>query len=49
VQNAADEIANEPGGRVHVVLTETRLYCANEGSPVTPEGAETILRNPSSW
>ncbi|OLZ69896.1 helicase [Streptomyces sp. IMTB 2501] len=44
VQNAADEIAEEPGGRVHVVLTETHLYCANEGNPVTPEGAETILR-----
>ncbi|MCX4738930.1 DEAD/DEAH box helicase [Streptomyces antibioticus] len=44
VQNAADEIADEPGGTVHVVLTETHLYCANEGSPVTPVGAETILR-----
>ena len=44
VQKAADEIAEEPGGKVHVVLTETHLYCANEGSPVTPEGAETILR-----
>ncbi|MFJ3665948.1 DEAD/DEAH box helicase [Streptomyces sp. NPDC090106] len=44
VQNAADEIAGEPGGRVHVVLTETHLYCANEGDPVTSEGAETILR-----
>ncbi|WP_406081234.1 DEAD/DEAH box helicase family protein [Streptomyces zaomyceticus] len=44
VQNAADEIADQPGGSVHVVLTETHLYCANEGSPVTPEGAETILR-----
>lgn len=44
VQNAADEIAAEPGGKVHVVLTETHLYCANEGNPVTPEGAETILR-----
>ncbi|MFF8530521.1 sacsin N-terminal ATP-binding-like domain-containing protein [Streptomyces sp. NPDC015532] len=44
VQNAADEISGEPGGRVHVTLTETHLYCANEGSPVTPEGAETILR-----
>ncbi|MEU5096158.1 DEAD/DEAH box helicase [Streptomyces sp. NPDC020996] len=44
VQNAADEIADEPGGRVHVVLTGTHLYCANEGNPVTPEGAETILR-----
>ncbi|MFI9613673.1 DEAD/DEAH box helicase [Streptomyces sp. NPDC052023] len=44
VQNAADEIAAEPGGSTHVVLTETHLYCANEGTPVTPEGAETILR-----
>ncbi|MFF2097850.1 DEAD/DEAH box helicase [Streptomyces sp. NPDC058202] len=44
VQNAADEISGEPGGRVHVTLTGTHLYCANEGSPVTPEGAETILR-----
>jgi superfamily II DNA or RNA helicase len=44
VQNAADEIADEQGGRVQVVLTETHLYCANEGNPVTSEGAETILR-----
>ncbi|MFF2436173.1 DEAD/DEAH box helicase [Streptomyces sp. NPDC058107] len=44
IQNAADEIANAPGGTVHVVLTSTHLYCANEGTPVTAEGAETILR-----
>ncbi|MFG3102871.1 sacsin N-terminal ATP-binding-like domain-containing protein [Streptomyces sp. NPDC048182] len=44
VQNAADEIATHPGGTVQVVLTDTHLYCANEGDPVTPEGAETILR-----
>ncbi|MDX3524432.1 DEAD/DEAH box helicase [Streptomyces scabiei] len=44
VQNAADEIAASPGGKLHVVLTESHLYCANEGTPVTPEGAETILR-----
>ncbi|MFI6941762.1 DEAD/DEAH box helicase [Streptomyces sp. NPDC050418] len=44
VQNAADEIANAPGGTTHVVLTPTHLYCANEGTAVTPEGAETILR-----
>ncbi|MFG2834748.1 DEAD/DEAH box helicase [Streptomyces zaomyceticus] len=43
-QNAADEIAADPGGSVHVVLTDRHLYCANEGTPVTPEGAETILR-----
>ncbi|MFE4664114.1 DEAD/DEAH box helicase [Streptomyces sp. NPDC056716] len=44
VQNAADEIAADPGGTTHVVLTRTHLYCANEGDVVTPEGAETILR-----
>ncbi|WP_374684028.1 sacsin N-terminal ATP-binding-like domain-containing protein [Streptomyces sp. TBY4] len=44
VQNAADEMADEWGGQVGVILTETHLYCANEGNPVTPEGAETILR-----
>ncbi|PBC63457.1 helicase [Streptomyces sp. Tue6028] len=44
VQNAADEMATEPGGSVQVVLTDRHLYCANEGEPVTAEGAETILR-----
>lgn len=44
VQNAADEIAHSPGGKVHVVLTDAHLYCANEGKEVTAEGAETILR-----
>lgn len=44
VQNAADEIAAKPAGKLEVVLTGSHLYCANEGSPVTPEGAETILR-----
>ncbi|WP_374204319.1 DEAD/DEAH box helicase [Streptomyces sp. HPF1205] len=44
VQNAADEMTEERGGQIYVVLTATHLYCANEGNPVTPEGAETILR-----
>lgn len=44
VQNAADEILDSPGGEIAVVLTATHLYCANEGSPVTPAGADTILR-----
>lgn len=43
VQNGADELQKEPGGGIHVVLTATALYCANLGTPVTPEGAETIL------
>lgn len=44
VQNAADEMADDSVGRVCVILTETHLYCANEGNPVSSEGAETILR-----
>jgi superfamily II DNA or RNA helicase len=44
VQNAADEVADDPGGTVHVVLTQDHLYCANVGTPVTSAGAETILR-----
>ncbi|SFQ16160.1 DEAD/DEAH box helicase [Amycolatopsis rubida] len=46
VQNAADEMREpeESGGRIQVVLTDDHLYCANEGRPITPEGAETILR-----
>lgn len=44
VQNAADEIRSDPGGEIAVILTKTHLYCANHGTPVTPAGADTILR-----
>lgn len=46
IQNAADELREPPfrGGRIEAVLTETHLYCANEGSAITPEGADTIMR-----
>jgi superfamily II DNA or RNA helicase len=44
VQNAADELRADAGGEIGVVLTSTHLYCANEGSPVTPQGVDTILR-----
>src|SRR3954447_23980908 len=42
IQNGADELIDR-SGRVEVVLTEGHLYCANEGRPVTPEGAGAIL------
>ncbi|MEV0699585.1 DEAD/DEAH box helicase [Saccharopolyspora sp. NPDC050389] len=48
VQNGADELREDTGGEISVVLTATRLYCANQGAPITPEGAETILRMSSS-
>lgn len=44
VQNGADELRNDPGGEIAVVLTTSHLYCANQGTPMTPEGADTILR-----
>ncbi|MGW1886542.1 DEAD/DEAH box helicase [Streptomyces sp. NPDC001970] len=45
VQNGADENQEQPGGgRIHVLLTGTHLYCANTGNAVTAEGADTILR-----
>lgn len=44
VQNGADELRNDPGGEIKVVLTRAYLYCANEGTAMTPEGADTILR-----
>ena len=42
IQNGADEMLHDPG-RVEVVLTRDHLYCANQGNPVTPEGAGAIL------
>ncbi|MFD0851219.1 DEAD/DEAH box helicase family protein [Actinomadura adrarensis] len=44
VQNGADELLNDDGGEIAVVLTTTHLYCANQGTAMTPEGADTILR-----
>jgi superfamily II DNA or RNA helicase len=45
IQNGSDAIA-EAGeaftGRVHVLLTETGLYCANEGSPFSAAGINSL-------
>lgn len=43
VQNGADALLGSPGGRIHVVLTASALYCANQGEPISPEGADAIL------
>ena len=43
IQNGADELQREPGGGIHVVLTPDALYCANRGTAITQDGAETIL------
>jgi superfamily II DNA or RNA helicase len=43
VQNGADALQGETGGRVAVVLTDRALYCANEGQPVDADGVDAIL------
>ena len=56
VQNGADAIleahedAHPPanGNRIHVVLRNSRLYVANTGAPVTPEGVDALLSSHSS-
>ena len=45
VQNGADAMLEEPGGRIHVLLTEDHLYCANEGAPVDEKGVEALLHS----
>ncbi|MFZ0945782.1 MAG: DEAD/DEAH box helicase family protein [Syntrophobacteraceae bacterium] len=44
VQNAADAIlSGGTRGRVHVLLAESALYCANEGEPIDRDGVTAIL------
>ena len=43
VQNGADALMSTPGGRIHVLLTETNLYCANEGRAIDVEGVTALL------
>lgn len=43
VQNGADELIDEPGGKVSVLLTADALYCANEGSPLQPKGVSALM------
>lgn len=45
VQNGADALLDTPGGKVHVLLTEHHLYCANEGAPIDQRGVQAILHS----
>jgi superfamily II DNA or RNA helicase len=42
VQNGADELL-ETTGKIHVVLTQNALYCANEGKPLSVRGVGALL------
>lgn len=43
VQNGADALTGHNSGRIEVLLTESALYCANEGTPIDAQGADAIL------
>ncbi|WP_431235132.1 sacsin N-terminal ATP-binding-like domain-containing protein [Mycolicibacterium psychrotolerans] len=43
VQNGADAMVHRSGGRIEVILTDTHLYCANEGDPIDRPGLEALL------
>lgn len=45
VQNGADALLGTPSGRIHVLLTSSYLYCANEGRPITKDGVQAILHS----
>ena len=43
VQNGADAMVHRSGGRIEVILTDTHLYCANEGDPIDKDGLGALL------
>ena len=43
IQNGADAMIGTAGGRIQVLLTESALYCANEGEPIDLDGLNAIL------
>lgn len=43
IQNGADAMVGTRSGRVHVILTDRHLYCANEGAPIDARGIDALL------
>ena len=43
VQNSADQLAKLVSGRVYIRLTESHLYCADDGAPLNQDGAKALL------
>ena len=43
VQNSADQLAKFGGGRVYIQLTDSHLYCADDGEPLDEDGARALL------
>lgn len=43
VQNSADQIAKVGAGRIYIRLTDSHLYCADDGAPLDQDGAKALL------
>lgn len=43
VQNSADQIAKVDSGRICIRLTDSHLYCADDGAPLDQDGAKALL------
>lgn len=43
IQNGADAMIGTARGKIEVLLTESALYCANEGDPIDIDGLNAIL------
>ena len=44
VQNSADALAERPsGGRIELRLTESHLYCADDGEAIDREGVKALM------
>ena len=43
VQNGADALSGTDGGRIHIRLTLTHLYCADEGQPIDRDGVRALM------
>ena len=43
VQNSADALSGSEGGRIWIGLTETHLYCADEGQPIDQAGVTALM------
>ncbi len=43
IQNSADSLIDSRGGRISLKLTDTHLYCADDGQAIGPKGVRALL------